>query len=56
MEYVEITNNHTGETTSDAYDELIVNHGYDQENLLFRENNLGLNLENDFLLKQNRRG
>lgn len=37
--------------TNDAYDELIVNHGYDQENLLFRENNLGLNLENDFFVK-----
>ena len=28
-----------------------MNHGYDQENLLFRENNLGLNLENDFFVK-----
>ena len=50
-EYVEITNNQTGDITNDAYDELIVNHGYDQENLLFRENNLGLNLENDFFVK-----
>src|SRR5699024_2312835 len=51
MELVEITNNQTGEVSTHAYDELIVNHGYDQENLLFRENKLGLNLENDFFVK-----
>lgn len=51
MEVVEITNNVTGEVVQNAYDELIVNHGYDQENLLFRENKLGLNLENDFFVK-----
>lgn len=51
LEFVEIKNKETGEVTNEAYDAIIVNHGYNQNNLLFRENHLGLNLENDFYIQ-----
>lgn len=51
LETVDIKNKITGEETTETFDAIIVNHGYDQNNLLFRENHLGLNLENDFYIK-----
>ena len=51
LETVDIKNKVTGEETTETFDAIIVNHGYDQNNLLFRENHLGLNLENDFYIK-----
>lgn len=51
LESVQITNNITGAVTDDVYDALIINHGYDQDNLLFKENKLGLDLENDFFVR-----
>lgn len=51
FEFIQITNNETGEISDIPYDALIVSHGYDRHNLLLIDDKLGLNLEDDFYIK-----
>ncbi len=50
IDQVELTNHKTGEVSYVKVDEVIVNHGYEQDNSLLKNSPLGFSLKDDFFI------
>ncbi|QRG65846.1 NAD(P)/FAD-dependent oxidoreductase [Brevibacillus choshinensis] len=51
VEYVELTNHETGEVTTLAVDEVIINHGYERDSSLLKNSELDIALVDDFYVE-----
>lgn len=56
VEYVELTNHATGEVTTLAVDDVIINHGYERDSSLLKNSELDIELVDDFYVKGNAHG
>jgi thioredoxin reductase (NADPH) len=53
IEQVEMTNNETGEVSYLAIDEVVINHGYEQDTELLKNSNLNIEMLEDFYIAGN---
>lgn len=56
VEYVELTNHDTGEVTTLAVDDVIINHGYERDSSLLRNSSLDIQLVEDFYVAASSNG
>jgi len=56
IERVAVLNNETGEVTQIEVDEVIINHGYDQDAELLKKSGLSIDIADDFYVKGTSRG
>ncbi len=53
IDQVELTNHSTGETTYLSIDEVIINHGYEQDSTLIKNSDMNIKLADDFFIDGN---